>query len=366
MAYALGPQPAIDSNQMTSERLTVGLSGCGAATTLYHAPALQILEREGKLHVSALSDPEPTALAQIQRLFPIAKAVSSFDKLLSEAPALVIIASPPARHFEQAAAALRAGTAVFCEKPLTTRVADAEALAQLAKQTGRMLAVGMVRRYFPATRVLRDLIRSGAIGEIREFRCFEGGPFDWPVRSASYFNRDTSGGGVLMDIGVHALDLLGWWFGTCTSISYADDAMGGVEAECRLTLGYGEVAGELRLSRIWQRPNRYEIFGTGGRLAWTVNEAEQIELQLAGSPYQLNAAIQEGTHPANFHQAIVNQLRAVTAAVAGGSAEIVEGEETLPVLSLIERCYRERTLLTMGWLDPDEQRAAERLAGASA
>ena len=101
MAYAPGPQPAIDSNQMTSERLTVGLSGCGAATTLYHAPALQILESEGRLHVSALFDPEPTALAQIQRLFPIAKAVSSFDKLLSEAPALVIIASPPARHFEQ-------------------------------------------------------------------------------------------------------------------------------------------------------------------------------------------------------------------------------------------------------------------------
>jgi predicted dehydrogenase len=64
MAYALGAQPAIDSNQMTSERLTVGLSGCGAATTLYHAPALQILESEGRLHVSALFDPEPTALAQ--------------------------------------------------------------------------------------------------------------------------------------------------------------------------------------------------------------------------------------------------------------------------------------------------------------
>jgi predicted dehydrogenase len=299
-------------------------------------------------------------------MFPIAKAVSNYDELLSEAPDLVIIASPPARHFEQAAAALRAGTAVFCEKPLATRLADAEALVQSARQTGRTLAVGMVRRYFPATRVLRDLIRSGVIGEVRQFHCFEGGPFHWPVRSPSYFSRDASGGGVLMDIGVHALDLLDWWFGSCTSISYADDAMGGVEAECRLTLGYGQVTGEVRLSRIWHGPNRYEIDGTEGQLGWTVNEAEQIELRRADSPYHLHAMIRDGAQPAsNFHQAVVDQLRALTAAVAGSPAEIVQAEETLPVLSLIERCYRERTLLPMGWLDPDEQRAAERLAGAS-
>jgi predicted dehydrogenase len=351
---------------MRSETLKVGLSGCGAATALYHAPALQILESEERVHVSALFDPDPAALVQIQRLFPVAKAVSSFDELLNEAVDLVIIASPPARHFEQAAAALRAGTAVFCEKPLATRLADAESLVQLASQTGRMLAVGMVRRYFPATRVLRDLIRSGVIGEVRQFRCFEGGPFDWPVRSPSYFSRNVSGGGVLMDIGVHALDLLGWWFGSCTSISYADDAMGGVEAECRLTLEYAQVAGELRLSRLWHRPNRYEIDGTEGRLSWIVNEAEQIELRRVDSPYHLHAMIQDGAQPAsNFHQAVVDQLRAVTATVAGGAAEIVQAGETLPVLSLIERCYRERTLLSMGWLEPDEQRTAERLAGAS-
>ena len=352
---------------MRPAALQIGVSGCGAATALYHAPALRILEGEGAVRVSALFDPDPAALAQIHRMFPIAKAVSDFDELLNEAVDLLIIASPPARHFEQAAAALCAGTAVFCEKPLATRLADAEALVQLARQTGRMLAVGMLRRYFPAIRVLRDLIRSGVIGEVRQFRCFEGGPFHWPVRSPSYFSREASGGGVLMDIGVHALDLLGWWFGSCTSVSYADDAMGGVEAECRLNLEYGRVSGELRLSRIWHRPNGYEIDGTEGRLGWTVNEAEQVELRRVDSPYHLHAMIRDGTQPAsNFHQAVVDQLRDVTAAVAGRPAEIVQAEEILPVLSLIERCYRERTLLPMPWLDPDEQRTAERLAGASA
>lgn len=352
---------------MPSERLKIGVSGCGAVTRLYHAPALQILQNERHVVVSVLFDPDPDALSQIGLMFPSARAVSTFEELLRQKLDLVIIASPPTRHFEQAAAALRAGAAVFCEKPMATRVADGEALVTLANRAGRVLAVGMIRRYFPATRVIRELIQSAAIGAVREFRCFEGGPFDWPLRSPSSFRREASGGGVLMDIGVHALDLLGWWFGPCTDLSYADDAMGGVEAECGLGLGYGEVRGQVRLSRIWHRPNQYEIFGTKGRLSWTVNEAAEIEVQLAGSSYRLNAAIREGAHAAaNFHQCVLDQLRAVTAAVLGGPAQIVLGEESLAVLALIERCYGQRALLRMGWLDANEQCAAERLAGASA
>ncbi len=351
---------------MPARQLTVGLSGCGAVTALYHAPALQILEAEGVLRVSALFDPDTAAVAQAGRAFLNAREMASFEALLAERPDLVIVASPPAVHVEQASAALRAGCAVFCEKPLATRLADAEALVALAERSHRILALGMLRRYFPATRMLRELIRSGAIGTVRSFRCFEGGPFDWPVRSPAYFTRAASGGGVLMDIGVHVLDLLGWWFGPCTALSYEDDAMGGVEAECRLTLAYGEVAGEVRLSRIWRRPNRYEIVGTRGRFGWTVNDADRLEIQVAGTAYRLDAAIREGARPAStFHQSVVAQLRAVAAAVAGKPAEIVSAAEALPVLALIERCYRERKTLRMGWLSADEQRAADHLAGAA-
>src|SRR5262245_3995808 len=126
---------------MPAQGLRVGLSGCGAVTVLYHAPALHILEKEGVLRLSALFDPDAAAMTQIQAVFPTARAVSAFEDLLSEPLDLVIIASPPVRHFEQAAAALRAGSAVFCEKPLATRLVDGEALVALARQTGRMLAV---------------------------------------------------------------------------------------------------------------------------------------------------------------------------------------------------------------------------------
>lgn len=349
---------------MASSPITVGVSGCGAVTALYHAPALRLLESEGAVRVTAVFDPDAAALAEVGGRFPRARRVGRFEDLLSPPPALVLIASPPAFHAEQASAALQAGSDVLCEKPLATRLADARSLVELARHSGRILAAGMIRRYFPATRAVGEILRSGAIGAVRQFRCFEGGPFDWPVRSLSYFTRDGSGGGVLADVGVHALDLLGWWLGPCTTLSCADDAMGGVEAECLLKLAFGEAEGEVRLSRIWPRPNRYELIGTKGSVTWTVNETNRIELRIGAGLHTIDAAIHEaGRSASNFHLSVLEQLRAVSAAVAGRPAQIVSGADALPSLELVERCYRERTLMPMGWLGPEEQRAARRLAG---
>lgn len=349
---------------MAPSPISVGVSGCGAVTALYHAPALRLLELEGAVQVTVVFDPDSAALAEVGGRFPRARRVGRFEDLLSPSPSLVLIASPPAFHAEQASAALRAGSDVLCEKPLATGLADARDLVELARQSGRILAAGMVRRYFPATRAIGETLRSGAIGTVRQFRCFEGGPFDWPVRSPAYFTKNDSGGGVLMDVGVHALDLIGWWLGPCTAMSYADDAMGGVEAECLLKLAFGEVEGEVRLSRIWPRPNRYELIGTTGSVSWTVNEADRIELRIGDGLHTLDAAIREdGRLASSFHQSVLDQLRAVTTAVAGRPAQFVSGADALPSLELIERCYRERGLMPMGWLGPEEQCAARRLAG---
>ena len=350
---------------MGGSSITVGISGCGAVAALYYAPALQLLETERTLRVIGLFDPDGRELAAVGARFPSAGRHASFDALLADRPDLVIVASPPAHHAEQAADALRAGCGVLCEKPLATRLCDARALVNLARESGRILAAGMIRRYLPGTRFIAEALRAGTIGTPRRFSAFEGGPFDWPVRSPAYFTRASSGGGVLIDIGIHALDLFGWWFGPCTAISYEDDAMGGVEADCRVLLSYGEVEGELRLSRSWRRPNRYEILGTAGRLAWPVDDPERIEIEIGDSPYRLDGLLRDGARPAaNFHQSMVEQIRAVCRAVAGEPSEFVSGADSLSALELVERCYSERRPMRMGWLDADELRAAERLAGA--
>src|SRR4029453_5405760 len=83
----------------------------------------------------------------------------------------------------------------------------------------------------------------------------------------------------------HCLDLLTWWLGVPTSITYADDALGGVEANCRVDLRFGAVRAAVRLSRDWAQPNRYVLTGRDGWLGWTVNEANRFDHGASGTRF---------------------------------------------------------------------------------
>jgi predicted dehydrogenase len=265
---------------------------------------------------------------------------------------------------------------VLCEKPLATKAADAEAMIDAADAAGRLLAVGMVRRYLPATQAIRELLARDALGELHEVHCFEGGPFEWPVRSESYFERSESGGGVFLDIGSHVHDLLTWWLGTPETVEYADDAMGGVEANCRLRLSHAGFEVDVRLSRDWARPNEYRLSGSRGWLQWTANEADRFRMGSSGAEYaseiRLHEALVEGDlttagpPAANYHRSFVEQIRSVVRAVRGEDAPVVRGAEALESVRLIERCYAERSLLPMPWLGELESRAALALGGSAA
>jgi predicted dehydrogenase len=351
--------------------VAVGIVGCGAVTGLYYTPALRVLDQEGLVRVAALCDPASDALARIANEFPRAERLSAFGDLLHRGLDLVIVASPPRWHCEQVIALLEAGAAVLCEKPLATNVADAEAMVRAAAKAGRPLAIGLMRRFFPATRTIKAMLEARVIGEIRRFRCFEGGTFGWPVRSSSYFERSTSGGGVLIDLGPHLLDLLLWWLGAPAQVAYEDDAMGGVEANCRLCLSYDGFAGEVRLSRDWHRPNRYVFEGTAGTLAWTAPEADRLDLGWHDAGYGSEVILYEampgdaarpGRRAANFEQSFVEQIRQAVAAMRGEPSSIVEGAEALESLRLIEHCYRHRKLLELHWMGEAERRAAQELA----
>jgi predicted dehydrogenase len=333
----------------------VALAGCGAVAQLYYRPALDRLEREGLLRLIAAHDPAPPALAAMRAAFPKAKAATSFEALIACAPDLLIVASPPRFHAEQAIAALRAGMDVHCEKPLAPSLAEGGRMAEAAAVAGRRLSVGLLRRHFPATQAMRQLIANGALGEIETVDCFEGGPFDWPVQSAAYFQRSAGGAGILQDIGTHCLDLLGWWFGPPSALTYEDDAMGGVEANCRIALSFGDVRATVRLSRDWARPNRWLVRGSKGTLGWTANEANHFDYGIAGCDHAGNFALHEPTEvatdlmlgppAADFDQAFANQLRRLIE-----KGEYVSAEDALPTLGLIDRCYASRQPMAMPWL----------------
>jgi predicted dehydrogenase len=200
---------------------------------------------------------------------------------------------------------------------------------------------------------------------------FEGGPFSWPVTSIDYFDRAKARGGVLLDIGVHVLDLLLWWLGEPDRIAYEDDALGGVEVNCRVRLGFQSgCEADIQLSREWSRPNEYLIQGTKGVLRWAANESDRIRISVGGCRFHLNALLETGDYrigssknlPApHFQQSFINQIRNVAAAIRGAEPLLISGEEGLRSLQLVEECYRYRTLMAMPWLNEREEARARAL-----
>ncbi len=330
--------------------IDVALVGCGAVATEYYAPALRELEGRGALCVRSAYDPEPSAAARFCARFASAAAAASLDDVLRHPSDVVVVASPPRHHVDQVVAALQAGADVFCEKPLATSEDAARRMVETARTTGRHLAVGMVRRQFPAAQLIRRVLGSGALGELRSVEVFEGGPFAWPISSPEYFRAGGGNGGVFQDIGAHVLDLLTWWLGTIEEWSYADDAMGGVEANCILEGRIEAAELRVRLSRDWARPQRVRIEGSQGAIAWDPGEATTFELTLDDEPSALVTA--DSTAVVDFHGAFAVQLAAL---VCGRWDRLVDASEVVETIGLIERCYEARTTMAMDWLCPVER-----------
>ena len=330
----------------------VGLVGCGAVAEFFYAPALQSLERSGHIEVVALTDLDERRRAQLAKLFPRAQRCDNLSAALKIR--LGIVATPARWHAEHATTLLNAGIGVLCEKPIAATSSEAEAMIAAAREHRAVLAVGLIRRFFPALQTIADLVSHRTFGRARRFTVREGGPFNWPAATPSFFDRAQSGGGVLLDAGVHVLDTLGWWWGEPTELEYADDAAGGVEATCRLGLAFGggvdSVRGSVLLSRDWKTANVWTVEFEHATVRWRVGHAERLEIKPTGSAHwlvsQLETEARGGRVPADtFAQAFTRQILDVVEAVEQARAPRVDGKEALRSLRLIEQCYRERTPL---------------------
>jgi predicted dehydrogenase len=356
---------------MQSQPVKIALIGCGAVSKLYYSPALQELERNNLLQVKTLFDPDAKNVMELQKNFPLATRVNNLEEISAKEIDIAIIASPPQFHSQQTIQLLKSGLSVLCEKPMAATVAEAETMIEAASSASGLLAIGLFRRFFPATQTIQKILSLNILGEIKSFSFSEGGYFQWPVQSPSYFKKPTAHG-VLMDVGVHLLDLMIWWFGNPIEVIYEDDAMGGIEVNCRLQCKFEQgYIGKIRLSRDCILPNSYLIHGTKGWLNWNVNDApNKIQLGFEDSSFAIDAQIHDvdprnpfspGEPAFNFEQSFTSQICNLIAAIKGKGSLRIPGEEAIKSLKIIESCYKNRNLMPMPWLSASELKNARQL-----
>ncbi|MCI2243856.1 Gfo/Idh/MocA family oxidoreductase [Xanthomonas sp. PPL568] len=174
---------------------------------------MRALADSGLGQVVAIADASATALLDARQDAPAADLLPDLEALLArEDLDGVVIATPSGAHAAQAAAALQRGLAVFCQKPLTRTAAEAEQVLALAQRHDRLLAVDFSYRFAKGMATLREQIAQGALGEVFAidllFHNAYGPDKDW------FYDIARSGGGCVMDLGIHLLDLAMWLTGS--------------------------------------------------------------------------------------------------------------------------------------------------------
>jgi len=172
---------------------------------------LQTLLEKRAADVVAIADPASNALDAALALAPGAEPATGLDALLALQPDGVVIATPSAQHADQTIRALRAGAAVFCQKPLGRTAAEVAAVVDAARAVDRLLAVDLSYRSTAAMRCVRDVVRGGELGRVFSadltFHNAYGPDKPW------FYDRAESGGGCVMDLGVHLVDMALWVLG---------------------------------------------------------------------------------------------------------------------------------------------------------
>lgn len=155
--------------------------------------------------------------AAVARQFGV-RAARSLDELLSLDLDAVYIATPNCMHLEQTRQAAAAGKHVFCEKPLGTTVAEARRMVQLCRKAKVNLGTALMMRYHSQHQAALGLIQEGKLGQPvfarAQLSCWYP-----PLRGAWRQNPRQGGGGALMDLAGHCLDLLEMYFGPIASVS---------------------------------------------------------------------------------------------------------------------------------------------------
>jgi predicted dehydrogenase len=131
---------------------------------------------------------------------------------------LVSIVTPPVTHAEMAVAALEAGKAVLCEKPMAMNAEETTRMCGAARAAGKLALIDHELRFLPARRQMRELIQGGEVGRVRHAKfLFRGGSRASADTPWSWWSDERAGGGALGAIGSHALDALHWLLGTRVS-----------------------------------------------------------------------------------------------------------------------------------------------------
>lgn len=189
-------------DHITTTPLRVGI--CGSGITVVHVKGYQKIPG---VEVVAIAGPDVDRCQALADKFGIPRVFADYHDMLKLDLDAVSIGVPNKYHAQMTIDALNAGCHVLCEKPLAINAADAKRMVAAARESGKILMVAFNRRYIPNALALKQQIDAGTLGPIYYARTGWTRRTGIPGFGGWFTTRVLAGGGPLIDLGVHMLDL---------------------------------------------------------------------------------------------------------------------------------------------------------------
>ncbi|HEV8672160.1 MAG TPA: Gfo/Idh/MocA family oxidoreductase [Candidatus Limnocylindria bacterium] len=307
--------------------LRIGVLGAGFAGAM-HAHSALGLDEVKVVAVAAVPLEQAASLATECG----ARLASAEEICVADDIDLVVVATPTHLHAEYAIAAAKAGKHVFCEKPIARTREQAEAMVRACDDAGVRLAVGHVVRYFPEYQRAKAMLDDGTLGRPAIATLTRG---NFSVGSARGWYLDAAkSGGVVLDLMLHDLDTVRWWFGEPSRI-YAKrlTAAGGALDYALATIRY-EDRPIVHVEGSWAEHSGFrtgfELRGDRGMLVHDSRAASPLTVQSPAGP----AGPAMMATPTLGESPYRRQLRDVFARVRREERPLVDGHEGLRSLAL--------------------------------
>ncbi len=338
--------------------VSLGIVGFGELASSVYAPALSSLVKNVRL--AGVVEPDGGRRQQIGQALPKVSSFSHLEEMLASTELDgVLIATPPTTHADLADQAFEAGLAVYLEKPLAADAADGQRILDAWRRSG---AVGMTGFSYRFNTMIRDLavaLQRGSIGEVlavrTTFGLVAGQLPGWKQQRAT-------GGGALLDLGSHHIDLLMYLLGSAVgsvSCQLWSDRTEDDHAALQLTFENGVVA-QIQLSLGTMLEDRIEVRGRQGTLLYDRYGSERLQhtdcrsgsirgqlltnrIKSLVPGRDLLEKLRSPWHEPAFPRA----LAAFVEAVASGrkrSPDVEDGWRALQVILAAEEAHRTRTV----------------------
>jgi len=323
--------------------VVVGLGSIGRRHT-------RLLAERPDLDVE-VCEPAADALANARSELGQLTLHPNFETALATRPDLVVIATPHDLHARQGIAAMRAGSHVFCEKPLCVDRDEAARVVACARETGCQLGVGFQLHFHPGVLRVRELLRAGVIGNIAHLHMRVGSYIT--LRNSSSRYQQSLPGSLLLDY-AHQPDLVFWLLGllpagiTLTAVQAGDLPLTSQPNVLALTLDYDRpLLATVHLNYL-QMPQRHEweIVGDKG---WIVMDADRGEIRLGlratESETVETVAVDRDETYRREHQAFIDCLDGL----CPPESSVEFAARSVELFALAMRSLRERRRIACEW-----------------